>query len=247
MQSVRFFSVDCLRVSSPLANTPINCLDQALTNFLEIIQMRTGSILDDFRKLQSPPIMAVSPRISIENLGRSLGGSFVESSNGQFLTFYDPTSAERSFVMVRPLRKKYKQCYINFINSRYNANFSIVDFPKDFDVDHLLARSNSPAKTWVRLEAVNYKINRSHGGGVEKRNASSGVTMARKSAEHRPASMTWLVAAKLAMIRSPLLGREKSVILRKEAFIDYFVAQGFERAHVEVGINACQHDLPVLK
>lgn len=214
-------------------------------NFLKIIEMRVDRILEDFRNLPSPPLMSASPEFSFDSLGRSLSGTFSRSSDGSTLHFNNPECAEKSFVMVRPSVIAYRDVYLKFINSRYRVNFSNSDLPKGIDVDHLLAKSNSPSETWIRLEAVHCTINRSHGGGVEKRNSTSEVTMARKSAEHRPGGMTWLVAAKLAMVRSPLSQQAKSATARKEALVDYFVAQGFDRTHVEIGITACQHDLNI--
>nr|WP_170539748.1 hypothetical protein [Ruegeria arenilitoris] len=210
---------------------------------MEIIEMRAGSLLEDFDTLGMPPLMSVSPELSFDILGRSLGGTFRQSSDGGTMHFNNPDCAEKSFVMVRPSVTNHRDVYLKFINSRYETNFSNSDLPQGFDVDHLLAKSNCPSTNWIRLEAVLSTINRSHGGGVEKRNSTSQVIKARKSAEHRPGSMTWLVAAKLAMIKSPLAQKAKSTSARKEALVEYFVSRGFERNHVEVGITACQHDL----
>lgn len=212
----------------------------------KVIHQRTEAILEHFRADPIAPLISISPTFSLSPLERMNDGRFHKHHDGSVLRFESNRSPDQSFTMVLPSFPNYRNEYVGFLNSTYKTNFLESDLPKGLDIDHLLAASNSPSLTWVRLEALPIRINRSHGGGAEKKNARSRIADARKRAEHRPGTMNWLVAAKLASLMSPLSPKSKNSQSRLEAIVEYFVELGFVRAQVEGGLKSCQHQLAEL-
>ncbi|WP_160116679.1 hypothetical protein [Pseudovibrio ascidiaceicola] len=209
---------------------------------MTIIQNRTDAILRHFREDIAPPKVAISPDHNFPALERLFKGSLIRGIDDDVLYFESDISKDDSYVLVRSNWEKYRLTYVNFINSQYEQSFSIQDLPSGFDIDHLLAKSNAPPSSWIRLEAVVASSNRSHGAGVEKRNSSSLITADRKESNYHHGSMTWLSAAKLAGFMSPLANDSEGGTARLEELVQYFVNVGFERACVLSGVEVAIHD-----
>ncbi len=209
---------------------------------IKIIHDRTNAILERFKQIGAPPKVAISQDHNFKNLEQLFDGKITQGAVEDILYFNSRVSPDESFVLVRPCYEQCREAYIDFINSVYGSDFSTQDLPKGIDIDHLLAKSNSPDYSWIRLEAVAASVNRSHGAGVEKRNSNSPITAARKQSNYHHGSMTWLSAAKLAALKSPLISKSKTASERSEAIIQYFVNMGFERKIVEVGLSVVIHN-----
>lgn len=214
--------------------------------FEEIINERIKETLRVFIYSDFPPIMSASPYIPFSALEKSKNGVFEVSENGSVRRFISNVNPHHSFTMVLPDFPGYKNEYINFIISQYCKELSDFEIPPGYDVDHLLAVSNAPSSNWLRLEAIPLRSNRSHGGGAERENSRSKITSARKEEQHRPSNMTWLVAAKLAGILSPLSPKSKDANIRIDAIINYFVSNGFNEAHVRAGLKMNRHQIQTL-
>lgn len=207
----------------------------------EIISKRADEILNQFISSSAPPKVALTPHHSMKNIEKLFDVKMSVLLNGDVLIFSSLSDPNQSFCLVKPSLENYRKIYVDFINGQYNSNFTISGIPSGYEVDHMLAKSNAPTSAWIRIEVILGAVNRSHGGGVEKRNSASGVVLRRKEDEYHHGSMTWISAAKLAELKSPLLAKSKNAKERLELLIDYFVKAGFDKALVERGIGASIH------
>lgn len=201
----------------------------------QIARDRAAHLLNAFHNAALPPKMALgSPQIR-QNMTLLWQGTWEDDRPGKSFFFIHPSNPTLSSVWAIPSYTGYGGAYKRFITRAYGIAHPTV--PSGLDVDHLQAKETVPAGSVIRLEAVAFSSNRSHGGGVEKRMGDSTVTDGRKAANHTPGSMTWFVALKLAGVLSPTVANSASAEARMQAAVDYFTSNGWDAATVQAGLE----------
>lgn len=205
----------------------------------QIIRARAEHLLRRFHNDAMPPKMALAGPEIRQNMtliwAKGAWEPLARYRESDVMMWRDASDPHRSSLWANPAFSGYRAAFGDFLKAAYGL--SHVALPPRTDVDHLQAKSTLNASAMIRMEAVAASPNRSHGASPEKAMASSTVTVGRKTRDHTPGSMTWLVALKLAGLLAPRIGHAPTAVARRDAAIEYFVQNGWDRASVEAGLE----------
>lgn len=205
-----------------------------------IAKARAATLLRQFAHGNPAPVIVLAPSL-IEVTAYRFGCTVTPIGNtpqSEAFALINPNMPDLSSVWALPSVTKYKDLYEAFLDLAYGTTGATA--PAGFDIDHLRAKALTPANCFIRLEAVNSSVNRSHGGGYETQMKDSTVTEARKKKGHVNGSMSWMVALKLAGVMSSLLATSPSAEKRRAEAVKVMQTLGFSPAEIDEGLAALE-------